>query len=130
VKYALLGYDSEGALGALAAEKKRSLHAGHRALHDDAAAAISTPARVIAHYRFRPPRHATTVRLAADKLVKTDGPATETSHALRALYLLESEDHDAVIDLAARLPAIQMGGTVEVWPLTEPTDHPPEPRRH
>jgi hypothetical protein len=120
MKYALLGYDTEGSLDSLAAEEKRALHRAHRALHDDVQAAASSSVSVIAHYRVRAARETTTVRLAGGEVVRSEGPSAEASDALRALYLLESEDPEAVIDLAARLPAVRMGGTVEVWPLTEP----------
>jgi hypothetical protein len=123
MKYAVLGYDSEGSLGALAAEGKRALHGAQRALHDDVQAAANSSVRVISHYRVRPPRHTTTVRLAGDEIVTSEGPSTEASEALRALYLVDSDDPDAVLDLAARLPAVRMGGTVEVWPLIEPNGH-------
>jgi hypothetical protein len=121
MKYALLGYDTEGSLDGLAAEGKRALHRAHRALHDDVQAAANSSVSVIAHYRVRAPRQTTTVRLARGEVVRSEGPSAEASDALRALYLLESADPEAVIDLAARLPAVRMGGTVEVWPLTEPT---------
>jgi hypothetical protein len=120
MKYALLGYDTEGSLDGLAAEEKRALHRAHRALHDDVQAAANSSVSVIAHYRVRAPRQTTTVRLAGGEVVRSEGPSAEASDALRALYLLESEDPDAVIDLAARLPAVRMGGIVEVWPLIEP----------
>jgi hypothetical protein len=137
MKYALLGYDSDRSLEELAPEDKRALHVGHRALHDEVMAAASASVSVIAHYRFRPPPLATTIRLGADELIRTEGPAANASEALRALYLLESDDHEAVLDLAGRLPAVQMGGIVEVWPLTEPDPHVrrrhghgSEPQRH
>src|SRR5262249_61564489 len=72
MKYALLGYDTEGALEALAADDKRALHSGHHALHDQHEAA-SGSVTVIAHYGFRPPRLATTVRLVGGETVTTDG---------------------------------------------------------
>jgi hypothetical protein len=117
MRYALLGYDSEGSLDALPAEDKRALHVAHRALHDDVQASADSRVRVLAHYRLRPPRHTTTIRLAGNEVVRSEGPAVAGSAALRALYLLESDDPDAVLELAARLPAVRMGGTVEVWPL-------------
>lgn len=43
--------------------------------------------------------------------------------ALRALFLLESDDVEAVLRLAGELPAIHLGGSVEVWPLIEPAPH-------
>ena len=120
MKYALLGYDTEGSLDSLDADDKRALHRGHRALHDDFQAAAGAAVRVIAHYRFRPARGTTTVRRADGEVVRTKGSASEKTEALRALYLVESDDSEAVLDLAASLPAVRMGGTVEVWPLIEP----------
>jgi hypothetical protein len=120
MKYALLGYASDESLDALAPEDKRALHRRHRARHDDVQAAATPSVRVIAHYRARPPRHTTTVRLAGDEIVTSEGPSAAASDALRALYLIESNDLAAVLDLAARLPAVRVGGTVEIWPLIEP----------
>jgi hypothetical protein len=121
MKYAVLGYDREGSLDTLAGADKRALHAGHQALQAEVQALADPSVRVIAHYRVRPSRHATTVRLAGDKVVRLEGPSAESCQALRALYLLESDEPDAVLDLAARLPAVRMGGTIEVWPLIEPS---------
>src|SRR5262249_19505875 len=104
----------------LAAQEKRSLHRAHRALHDDVQAAANSSVDVIAHYRVRAARQTTTVRLAGDEVLRSEGPSAEANEALRALYLLESADPDAAIGRAARLPAVRMGGVVDVWPLTEP----------
>lgn len=123
MKYALLAYDTQGFLDSLPAEDKRSLHQAHRALHDEHEAAAASSATVVAHYRLRPPRLTTTVRVAGDEILKAEGTSIEASEALRALYLVESDDPDAVLDLVARLPAVRMGATVEVWPLIEPDPH-------
>lgn len=120
MKYALLAYDTEGSLDSLPSEDKRALHKAHRALHDEHQAAASSTASVIAHYRLRSSRLTTTVQLANDEIVKTEGPSAEANEALRALYLIESDEPDAVLDLATQLPAVRMGATVEVWPLIEP----------
>jgi hypothetical protein len=53
-------------------------------------------------------------------LISREGPASAASGKLRALYLVESDDLDAVVALARRLPAVDAGATVEIWPLTEP----------
>jgi hypothetical protein len=75
---------------------------------------------VIGHYRFRPPEASTTVRVEEGQVVTSPGPLVDTSaRALRALYLLESDDHGAALELAARAPAARMGGAVEVRPLVE-----------
>jgi hypothetical protein len=120
MKYALIGYDIDGAIEGLAAEDKRALHGAHRALHDEIGATADTSVKVIAHYRFRPPSLVTNVRRSAGTVIASEGPATEASKALRALYVLESDDADAVLDLARRLPAVRLGGMIEIWPLTQP----------
>jgi hypothetical protein len=118
VKYALLGHDTEGSLDALPPEDKRALHRAHRKLHDDFQAEGTASVNLFAHYRFRPPQLTTTLRGAGDEVARTEGSSSEATEALRALYLLESDDPDAVLDLASKLPAVRMGGAVEVWPLT------------
>jgi hypothetical protein len=123
MKYALLGYDSDGSLDALPPEEKRSLHREHRATHDDAAATSNPSVNVIAHYRLRPPHLATTIRVTGRELVTTEGPEANASGVLRALYLLEADGPDAVLEFASRLPALRIGGHVEIWPLTEPNPH-------
>jgi hypothetical protein len=130
VKYALLGYDAKGSLDSLDAQDKRALHREHRTLHDDSQAPASASVSVIAHYRFRPARGATTVRRSHGEVVRTTGSYSETNEALRALYLVESDDPDAVLDLATSLPAVHMGGTVEVRPLIEPVGDTKAPTRH
>ena len=121
MKYALLAYDLEGSLDELAPEDKAALHASHSTLREDETA-HGRPT-VIAHYRFRPSRLATTVRLTQDGPLRTDGPASAQSDSLRALYVLEADDVDAVAELATQLPAVQHGATVEIRPLTEPLSH-------
>jgi hypothetical protein len=69
--------------------------------------------------RLRPPQTTTTVRVEEDQIARTAGPLAETRENVRAFYLLESDEHDSVVDLAARIPAAHTGGAVEVWPLTK-----------
>ena len=60
---------------------------------------------------------ATTVRVQDGRTLTTDGPFPETKEALGGYYLIEAEDLDKAIELAARVPAARMGGAVEVRPL-------------
>ena len=114
MNYALLVYATPESLRGLSPEDKRSLHGEH-----EAAASTS----VIAHYRLRPPRLVTTVRIDGDQILKTEGPSAESSERLRALYVLASDEQDAVLDFASQIPAVRLGGTAEVWPLIEPGQH-------
>jgi hypothetical protein len=49
----------------------------------------------------------------------TDGPFADTKEILGGIYLLEADDLDRALELAARIPAARMGGAVEVRPLVE-----------
>jgi hypothetical protein len=118
MKYVLLGYDLDRSLDDLAGPEKRSLHGRHAGLHKSQN--TDSAVTVVAHYRFRPTQQATTVRLEEGELISREGPASAASGKLRALYLVESDDLDAVVALARRLPAVGAGATVEIWPLTEP----------
>jgi hypothetical protein len=60
------------------------------------------------------------VRVEDGNTVIHAGPLVESRERLRAIYLLESDSREAVIELAAGIPAAHMGGAVEIWPLTEP----------
>jgi hypothetical protein len=62
---------------------------------------------------------ATTVRVQDGRTLTTDGPFPETKEALGGYYLLEADDLDQAIELAARVPAARMGGAVEVRPLVQ-----------
>jgi hypothetical protein len=62
---------------------------------------------------------ATTVRVQDGRTLTTDGPFPETKEALGGYYLLEADDLDQAIELAARVPAARLGGAVEVRPLVE-----------
>lgn len=111
MKYALLVYDVPSSWHSLSTEQKHALHGEYHA--------VAASPDVIAHYRLRPPQLTTTVRVEDDQIVKTEGPVADTKENLRAFYLLESDDHDSVLELAAQIPAARMGGAIEVWVLAE-----------
>jgi hypothetical protein len=121
MKYALLAYDPESSLDELATKDKAALHTAHSTLHENETA--DDRATMIAHYRFRPPQLTTTVRLTEDGPLRSDAPASARSETLRALYVLEGDDLEAIVELATRLPALQHGVTLEIRPLTEPLTH-------
>jgi hypothetical protein len=65
------------------------------------------------------PSTATTVRVQDGKTLTTDGPFPDIKEALGGWFLLEADDLDAAIELAARIPTVRMGGAVEVRPVVE-----------
>jgi hypothetical protein len=117
MKYALLGYDLDATLDQLAPEDKRALHQEHAALGEGS---LGNGTRLIAHYRFRPPALATTIRIGTDGTIRHQGPASSATATLRALYILESDDPEQAAQLAEHLPATLRGTTIEIWPLSEP----------
>jgi hypothetical protein len=114
MNYALLVYVNPKVLSDVSSDDRRSLHGEKQAPES---------ASVIAHYQLRPSRLVTTIRGHEDRIEKTGGPAAEAGEGLRALYVLESDNEDAVLDFASRLPAVRLGGTVEVWPLVTRNQH-------
>jgi hypothetical protein len=68
---------------------------------------------------LQPPETATTVRVQDGKTLTTDGPFVETKEALDGYFILEADDLDAAIEVAARVPAAGMGGAIEIRPVQE-----------
>jgi hypothetical protein len=65
------------------------------------------------------PETATTVRVEDGTALTTDGPFVAVKEALGGYFLLEADDLDAAIEIAARVPAARLGGAVEVRPVAE-----------
>jgi hypothetical protein len=68
---------------------------------------------------MQPPELATTVRVESGKTLTTDGPFVAVKEALGGYLFYETDDLDAAIALAAKVPAASMGGAVEVRPLVQ-----------
>jgi hypothetical protein len=69
--------------------------------------------------QLQPPDTATTVRVEGGNVLTTDGPFVETKEALGGYLILEADDLDAAIELAAKIPAARHGGAIEVRPVAE-----------
>jgi hypothetical protein len=68
---------------------------------------------------LQPAETATTVRMQDGKTLTTDGPFVAVKEALGGYLVFEDDDLDAAIELAARIPQVSRGGTVEVRPVME-----------
>jgi hypothetical protein len=111
MRYALLINERPGAYAGLSAEERAAITAEYTAIRGDA--------RVFAGERLEPADTATTVRSAAGELLLTDGPFADTKEIFGGFFLAEMSNLDDVLELAARIPAVRMGGSVEVRPLAE-----------
>ena len=68
--------------------------------------------------RLLPPHAATTVRVRNGKVSTTDGPYAETKEQLGGYYVIEANDRDEAVQVAARIPGAWIG-CVEVRPIAE-----------
>ena len=73
---------------------------------------------LIARERLRPTSLATTVRVRDQGLVVADGPFAETKEQIAGFYIIDCEDLDEAIEIAARNPGARYG-TIEVRPVWE-----------
>ena len=62
------------------------------------------------------PENATTVRVQGGKTLTTDGPFVGMKEAVGGWFVLEADDLDAAIEVAARVPAARLGGAIEIRP--------------
>ncbi|MBX3703518.1 MAG: YciI family protein [Steroidobacteraceae bacterium] len=60
---------------------------------------------------------AKTLRLRDGKPVVTDGPYAETKEQFGGFHIVECRDADEALALAARIPTLRVGGTIEVRPV-------------
>jgi hypothetical protein len=71
-----------------------------------------------AHEGLQPSRTATTVRVRGDEVLLTDGPYIEAKEQIGGFALIEVDDLDEAVEIAAGHPACSVG-QVEVRPLRE-----------
>jgi hypothetical protein len=110
-KYLILIYGDEQRWDAETEPELRAKDAGHRAFR---AAAGS---RVLGGQELEASSTATTLR-GADLI--TDGPFLESKEAIGGFYVIDADDLDAAIALAALLPELTSGhGGVEIRPIVD-----------
>jgi hypothetical protein len=111
MRYALLINELPDAYDGLADEERRAITAEYLDLRDDP--------RVVGGARLRPAATATTIRADGGETLVSDGPFADTKEVFGGWYVLDAEDLDAAIAIAERIPALRMGGSVEIRPLVE-----------
>jgi hypothetical protein len=111
MKYALLIYTNDHGWDGLSEEQKQAIYGEY--------AAISNVEGVSGGAQLQPVGTATTVRVDDGKTLLTDGPFVDTKEYLGGYYLLEADNIDRAVEVAARIPAARMGGAIEVRPIVE-----------
>ena len=102
-----------------AAEDYEGMSADEQKAITDEYMAIGQAPGILGGHRLQGPETATTVRVQDGSTLTTDGPFAETKEVIGGYFLLEADDLDAAIELAARIPAARMGGAIEVRPVVE-----------
>jgi len=89
-----------------------------RALDDSIAVAhqLAAAGRYLDAAPLEPTSTATSVQVRDGRRLVTDGPFAETREQLAGYFLIEADDLDEAIDVAARIPGARWG-TVEVRPV-------------
>ena len=109
MQYALLIYRQPGVAEALSEQERKADHQDYLELR-------KLPA-VTGGAALYPAETATTVRVQDGRTLVTDGPFADTKEILAGFYLVEAEDLDAATEIAARIPAARIGGSVEIRPV-------------
>ena len=108
MRYALFVYDTPGSLDSLTSEEKQSVY--------DEYVAVSEIPGVVGH-RLQPPDTATTLRIDNGEHVVAAGPPEPSKRHLAGFYLLDADDREQALAVAARIPAARLGGAIQVQPL-------------
>jgi hypothetical protein len=114
MKYVMLIYQGTAPLPgseqweALSEEEQKQIRADYGTL-------LQTPG-VTAGLPLGLPENATAVRVEGGKTLTTDGPFVGMKEAIGGWFVLEADDLDAAIEVAARVPQARFGGAVEIRP--------------
>lgn len=74
---------------------------------------------VVGSARLQPVETATTVRVENGQALLTDGPFIDAKEHVGGFAIVEADDLDGALELAARIPIARLGGAIEVRPLAE-----------
>jgi len=119
MRYLLLIYQDEQLL---TDSVRQSCYAESTQLAQD----LKANGQFLATAPLQPVSTATSVRIRDGKRLVIDGPFAETREQLGGFFMINAQDLDEAIGIAARIPGARKG-TVEIRPVIEipslPTDH-------
>jgi hypothetical protein len=111
MKYMLLIYMTDDAM--TDAERQACYKDSTQLCHE-----LSASGQFIAANPLHPTTTATSVRVREGKALVTDGPFAETREHLGGYFLIDAQNLDEAIRVAARIPGARKG-TVEIRPVLE-----------
>ena len=81
---------------------------------------ISNEPHTVGGAELHPADTATTVRMnGGGELLTTDGPFADTKEVFGGFFLVEADNIEGALEVAGRIPAVRLGGCVEVRPIVE-----------
>src|SRR5690349_25037483 len=112
MQYALLICEKPGAYEGLGEAEREAIYGEYMT--------ISADPRTVGGAQLHPADTATTVRMnGGGELLTTDGPFADTKEVFGGFFLIDADDIDGALAVAGRIPAVRMGGCVEVRPIVE-----------
>ena len=112
MKYALLICTDESAAAAMSPEELATQHAEYEVFGEE----MGRRGVLRGGERLHPTSDATTVQVREGAIVTSDGPFAETKEQIGGFYLVECDDLDQAIEVAARIPGARHG-SIEVRPI-------------
>jgi hypothetical protein len=112
MQYMLLIYGDEAEMARRPEAEARAVTAEYMAFTGD----IRDSGNLVDGARLQTTGSATSVRVRDGETLVTDGPFAETKEQLGGFYLIEADDVDDAIAIAARIPGARHG-TIEVRPI-------------
>jgi hypothetical protein len=110
MKYVMLIYQGDALerQASLPEEEQKQVYADYQGINETPGVTPGLPMGL--------PENATTVRVEGGKTLTTDGPYVGMKESVGGVFVLEADDLDAAIEVAARVPAAGYGGAVEIRP--------------
>jgi len=116
MQYLLLIYRSEAEMAKIPPAELTAMYAEYGKFPQE----ITDSGNYVGGNPLKPTATATAVRVRDGKRAVTDGPFAETKEQLGGYYLIEANDLDQAISIAARIPGAR-SGSIEVRPIMSRT---------
>jgi hypothetical protein len=114
MKYLCLAYEAEQRLNDLTQEEWHAL----RRETLDYVDSLRSDGRLFLAHPLQSARTASTVRVRNGDLSVTDGPFAETKEQIGGFFMIEADDFQEAVQIAAKWPSARLG-TIEVRPIEE-----------
>jgi len=114
MKYLCLIYENERAWETMPKEQADAMLGEYFTFTEG----IKQSGQLLGGEALQPTQTATTVRVRSGKVSTTDGPFAETKEQLGGYYLIEANDLNDAIKVAAKIPSVRLGA-VEIRPVID-----------